>query len=220
MAFATLFITIMMLAAPGQSEKILTNEDVLELIEAGLSSDLVVTMIETSRSEFDTDLTTILELKKREVPDTVLQAMVKAAAAPKPYDPTADNQLLIYVSDSDSWSMSGGFAGGGSSTVGAVAGVTSGGARPQTAEIIKTFRERCPDLEATMEKEKADYFVILDHEGGKGWIRNDNKVVVFDSTGISVYSGSTRSLGNAVKDACNEIREQEQTLASSSTYTR
>ena len=220
MAFATFFITIMMFAAPGQSEKILTNEDVLELIEAGLSSDLVVTMIENSRSEFDTDLTTILELKKREVPDTVLQAMVKAAAAPKPYDPTADNQLLIYVSDSDSWSMSGGFAGGGGSTVEAVAGVTSGGARPQTAEIIKTFRERCPDLEATMEKEKADYFVILDHEGGKGWIRNDNKVVVFDSTRISVYSGSTRSLGNAVKDACNEIREQEQTLASSSAYTR
>ncbi len=219
MAFSTLLITIMMFAAQGQSEKILTNEDVLELIEAGLSSDLVVTMIETSRSEFDTDLTTILELKKREVPDTVLQAMVKAAAAPKPYDPTADNQLLIYVSDSDSWSMTGGFAGGGGSTAGAVAGVTSGGARPQTAEIIKTFRERCPDLEATMEKEKADYFVILDHEGGKGWIRNDNKVVVFDSTGISVYSGSTRSLGNAVKDACNEIREQEQTLASSSTYT-
>ena len=220
MAFATLFITIMMFAAPGQSEKILTNEDVLELIEAGLSSDLVVTMIETSRSEFDTDLTTILELKKREVPDTVLQAMVKAAAAPKPYDPTADNQLLIYVSDSDSWSMSGGFAGAWDSTGGAVAGVSRGGASPQTAEIIKTFRERCPDLEATMEKEKADYFVILDHEGGKGWIRNDNKVVVFDSTGISVYSGSTRSLGNAVKDACNEIREQEQTLASSSTYTR
>ena len=220
MVLATVLMTVTMFAAQGQSEKILTNEDVLELIEAGLSSDLIVTMIETSRSEFDTDLTTILELKKREVPDTVLQAMVKAAAAPKPYDPTADNQLLIYVSDSDSWSMSGGFAGGGSSTVGAVAGVTSGGARPQTAEIIKTFRERCPDLEATMEKEKADYFVILDHEGGKGWIRNDNKVVVFDSTGISVYSGSTRSLGNAVKDACNEIREQEQTLASSSTYTR
>ena len=212
MAFSTLLITIMMFAAQGQSEKILTNEDVLELIEAGLSSDLIVTIIETSRSEFDTDLTTILELKKAEVPDTILQAMVKAAAAPKPYDPTADNQLLIYVSDSDSWSMSGGFAGGG--------GVVRGGARPQTAEIIKTFRERCPDLEATMEKEKADYFVILDHEGGKGIIWKDNKVVVFDSTGTSVYSGSTRSLGNAVKDACNEIRKREQTRASSSTYTR
>jgi len=217
MAFSTLLITIMMFAAQGQSEKILTNEDVLELIEAGLSLDLIVTMIETSRSEFDTGSTTILELKKAEVPDKVLQAMVRAAAAPKPYDPTADNQLLIYVSDSDSWSMSGAFGGGG--------GVVSGGARPQTAEIIKTFRERCPDLEATMEKEKTDYFVILDHEGGyttplQLMTRKDNKVVVFDSTGTSVYSGSTRSLGNAVKDACNEIRKREQTQASSSTYTR
>ena len=214
MAFSTLLITIMMFAAQGQSEKILTNEDVLELIEAGLSPDLIVTIIETSRSEFDTDLTTILELKKREVPDQVLQAMVRAAAAPKPYDPTADNQLLIYVSDSDSWSMSGGFAGVWDSMGGAVAGATSGGARPQTAEIIKTFRERC-DLEVTMEKEKADYFVILDHEGGKGIIWRDNKVAVFESTGTSVYSGSTRSLGNAVKDACNEIRVREQSQASS-----
>ncbi len=209
MAFSTLLITIMMLAAQGQSEKILTNDDVLELLDAGLSAELIVTIIETSRSEYDTDLTTILELKKAEVPDTVLQAMVKAAAA-KPYDPTADNQLLIYVSDSDSWSMSGGFAGGGSGA----AGVSTGGARPQTAEIIKTFRERC-DLEVTMEKEKADYFVILDHEGGKGIIWRDNKVAVFESTGTSVYSGSTRSLGNAVKDACNEIRVREQSQASS-----
>ncbi len=101
-----------------------------------------------------------------------------------------------------------------------MAGSTSGGARPQTAEIIKTFGERCPDLEATMEKEKADYFIILDHEGGKGALMVDNKVVVFDSTGTSVYSGSTRMLGNAVKDACNEIRKRERTQASSSTYTR
>ncbi len=211
MAFSALLITVTMFVGLGQGEKILTNDDVLELLDAGLSSDLIVTIIETSRSDYDTDLTTILELKKAEVPDQVLQAMVKAAAAPKPYDPTADNQLLIYVSDSDSWSMTGGFAGGGSGA----AGVSTGGARPQTAEIIKTFGERCPDLQATMEKEKADYFVILDHEGGKGALRVDNKVVVFDSTGTSIYSGSTRMLGNAVKDACNEIRKRERTLASS-----
>ncbi len=73
-----------------------------------------------------------------------------------------------------------------------------------------------------MEKEKADYFIVLDHEGGKtfGLVRKDNKVVVFDSTGTSIYSGSTRSLGNAVKDSCNEIRQRERTLASFSTHTR
>lgn len=89
MAFSTLLITVTMFVGLGQSEKILTNDDVLELIDAGLSSDLIVTMIETSQSDFDTDLTTILELKKAEVPDQVLQAMVKSATAPKPYDPTS-----------------------------------------------------------------------------------------------------------------------------------
>lgn len=205
MVTATLFITLMVFAGPSQNEEILTNDTILELIGAGLSPDLIVTLIETSQSEFATDLPTILELKKGGVSDKVLQAMLKAVAAPKPYDPASDNQLLIYVSDSDSWSMSGGFGGGGDVVVGA----SRGGARPQTAEIIKTFRERCSDLEVTMEKEQADYFVILDHEGGKGWIRRDNKVVVFDSSGISVLSGSTRSLGNAVKDACEKIRDLE-----------
>ena len=213
MVMTAVLLTITMFAVQGDSEKTLTNETVLELIEAGFSPDLIVTMIETSRSEFDTDFETILELKNAEVPDEVLQAMLKAAAAPKPYDPTSDNELLIFVSDSESWSISGGFAGFGNSTAGAAAGSARGGASPQTAEIIKTFRERCPDLEATMDKEKADYCVILDHEGGKtfGLIRNDNKVVLFDGTGTSVYSGSTRVLGNAVKDACNEIRERERT---------
>lgn len=205
MVTATLFITLMVFAGPSQNEEILTNDTILELIEAELSPDLIVTLIETSRTEFVTDLPTILELKKAGISDKVLQAMLKSASAPKPYDPASDNQLLIYVSDSDSWSMSGGFGGG----TDVVAGATRGGARPQTAEIIKTFRERCSDLEVTMDKEKADYFVILDHEGGKGWIRRDNKVVVFDSSGISVLSGSTRSLGNAVKDACEKIRGLE-----------
>lgn len=210
MALATLFLTILMFTTQGQGERTLTNQDVLELIESGLSAELIVTLIETSRSEFNTDLTTILELNKAKVPDIVLQAMVTSAATPQPYNPATDNQLLIYVSDSDSWSMSGGFAGSwNSSGGGSIAGATRGGARPQTAEIIKTFRERCPDLEVTREKEKADYFVILDHEGGKGWIRRDNKVVVFNSAGTSVYSGSTVTLGNAVKDACAKITTLE-----------
>ena len=58
-----------------------------------------------------------------------------------------------------------------------------------------------------MEKEQADYFIILEHEGGKGLLRKDNKVVVFNHAGTSVYSNSTRSLGNAVQDACEAIEE-------------
>lgn len=108
----------------------------------------------------------------------------------------------VFVTDSKSWEMSGGFGASG----GVAGGSVSGGARPQTAEIIKTFGERCPEITVNMKQEKADYIVVLDHEGGKGWARKDNKVVVFNKDGDSIFSGSTRSLGNSVKDGCEAIK--------------
>jgi len=78
---------------------------------------------------------------------------------------------------------------------------TRGGDRPQTVEIVKTFSERCPGVVVTADKSKANYVVQLDHEGGKG-LQRDNKIAVFQSNGDLLYAGSTRILGNAVKDGC------------------
>lgn len=107
----------------------------------------------------------------------------------------------VFVTDSKSWEMSGNIGG----SNGSFGGHTSGGARPQTAEIIKTFGERCPEVVVNNKQDRADYVVLLDHEGGKGYARKDNKVAVFNSDGDSIVSHSTRSLGNAVKDACEAI---------------
>jgi hypothetical protein len=107
----------------------------------------------------------------------------------------------VFITDSKSWEISGG--GGGTSE--GFGGGTHGGARPQTAEVIKTFGERCPNVTINNKVEKADYVVLLDHEGGKGIVRRDNKVAVFNSDGDSIVSHSTRSLGNAVQDACAAI---------------
>jgi len=112
----------------------------------------------------------------------------------------ADNPR-IYVEESESWEMKGGV--GGSDD--AFGGTMSGGARPQTAEIIKTFNERCGNVVINNKKEKADYIVLLHHEGGKDLVRRDNKVVVFNRDGDAILSQSTRSLGNAVNDACGAI---------------
>jgi hypothetical protein len=85
------------------------------------------------------------------------------------------------------------------------AGHTQGGARPQTAEIIKTFGERCQQVVVNNKQEKADYVVVLDHEGGKGYLRRRNKVAVFNKEGDAIVSRSTRSLGNSVQDGCDAI---------------
>jgi hypothetical protein len=108
----------------------------------------------------------------------------------------------VFISDSSSWEV----GGGGASVDGVGAGTGGGGARPQTAEIVKTFNERCSNVIITNRKEKADYVVVLDHEGGKDAISRDNKIAIFNNvTGDAIFSRSTRSLGNAVKDACPVI---------------
>ncbi len=117
----------------------------------------------------------------------------------------AQDKVRIYVTDSDSWSTSGGFYGGHDIGFGG----SSGGARPQTVEIVKTFNDRCPKLTVTIRKESANYIVMLDHEGGKGILRVDNKIAIFNSEGDVIYSGSTRSLGNAVKDSCEAIYKDQ-----------
>ena len=119
------------------------------------------------------------------------------------YSVAGDEKVRIFVTDSDSWTSGRGIVG----VDGLLVGGGDGGARPQTAEIIKTFNQRCPEFTITMKQAKADYIILLDHEGGKAPVLRDNKVVVFDREGDALYSGSTVILGNAVKDACNAIRK-------------
>jgi hypothetical protein len=118
--------------------------------------------------------------------------------------PSSAEKARVFITDSQSWEVAG-YAGAGG---GAGASVTHGGARPQTAEIIKTFGERCPEVMVNNIQEKTDYIVLLDHEGGKGYLRHRNKVAVFGRiSGDSIVSKSTLSLGRSVQDACEAINK-------------
>lgn len=107
----------------------------------------------------------------------------------------------VFITDSQSWQMTGSNGG----NYNGWGGNMNGGARPQTAEIIKTFGQRCPQVVVNDKKDKADYTVVLDHEGGKSILAHDNKVAVFNSDGDAIVSHSTRELGTSVKDACDAI---------------
>ncbi len=120
------------------------------------------------------------------------------------------SQPRVYISDSQSWEMVGGWGMSGSKNANGSGsfgggGYTAGGARPQTAEIIKTFNQRCSSVTITNNIQKADFAVILDHEGGKGLVHRRNKIAVFNRDGDVIFSDSTRELGNSVKDACQAI---------------
>ena len=132
------------------------------------------------------------------------------ASSQQPKDMPSQSQPRVYVADSESWEMTGGWGMSGNRNAngsGSISGggYTAGGARPQTAEIIKTFNQRCSNVTITNNVQKADFAVILDHEGGKGLVHRRNKIAVFNRDGDVIFSDSTRELGNSVKDACQAI---------------
>ncbi|SNT31591.1 PEGA domain-containing protein [Granulicella rosea] len=102
--------------------------------------------------------------------------------------------------------MSASGGGGGNRSGGGFASSASGGARPQTAEIIKTFGQRCPQVIINNLPQMVDYVVELDHEGGKSFLAHKDKVAVFVRTnGDSIFSESTLSVGGSVQDSCKAI---------------
>ena len=64
-----------------QDGEILTNSEVLQMLEMGLSPEIVVAKINTSRSSFDTSIETLQKLKEAGVPDSVVLEMVQAPVA-------------------------------------------------------------------------------------------------------------------------------------------
>ena len=133
----------------------------------------------------------------------LLGAQQTTPTTPGPVANASDaDKARVFITDSQSWEYVSNSGGG----AGAFASHGAGGARPQTAEIIKTFGERCPQAITNNKMEKADYVVVLDHEGGKGLLRHRNKVAVFNRlSGDSIVSKSTLSLGGSVQEACDAI---------------
>lgn len=121
----------------------------------------------------------------------------------------SDGKTRVFVTDSQSWETRGGSSAGGNKNGWGGSSWMAGGARPQTAEIIKTLNERCPEMTVTNNLQKADFVLTLDHEGGKGLLAHRNKVAVFNRDGDDIFSASTRELGNSVKDACAAMLNQK-----------
>ncbi len=134
----------------------------------------------------------------------LLALVVVTLPALPPRTEGASGQVRVFVTESTSWSVSGTEA----VVEGDGGGHMQGGAKPQTAEIMKTIgrKRECAGVIVTINRERADYILLLERVGGRDIIAKDNKMALFNRDGDMVASSSTRSLGNAVKDACLAIQ--------------
>ena len=123
---------------------------------------------------------------------------------------TSDIKARVFITDSQSWETRGSAGGSGGNW-----GAESHRWRsPSDSRNYQDIRRACPQVMVNNKQNIADYVVVLDHEGGKGYLQHRNKVAVFQAlSGDSVMSHSTLSLGNSVKDACDGIDKDGHNMA-------
>ncbi|MHC4914644.1 MAG: HEAT repeat domain-containing protein [Planctomycetota bacterium] len=74
-ATAVLVLTGLLLSAGARAET-LTNEDIMDMVKAGLSETVVVKKIKTSECNFDVSAKKLVELKKADVPESIIDLML------------------------------------------------------------------------------------------------------------------------------------------------
>ena len=65
-------------ACRAQDKPPLTNNDIIEMSKAGLGDGIIMTAIETNKTQFDTNIQALIKLKNSGVSDGVLSAMQKS----------------------------------------------------------------------------------------------------------------------------------------------
>jgi hypothetical protein len=82
----------------------LDNKDIVLMVERGVGPDLIIKTIKSSPCTFDTFPSVMKELKRRGVPEPVLQAMVDApygpAAAARATEEQAEDQPIYHYTES------------------------------------------------------------------------------------------------------------------------
>ena len=97
MKYIPLFLIACLVFFPGhaQTSDVLTNQTILELKKAGISTATQKSMIASTPCSFVTDTKTIIELKKSGIDDEVIQAMIEKMNAAKV--PSVDTSITPLV---------------------------------------------------------------------------------------------------------------------------
>lgn len=74
--YLVLFLILPLFGSQAQ-ESILTNKEVIEMLELGFEEDLIITKIETSRTNFNTNISELKKLKERGASSNIISAMMK-----------------------------------------------------------------------------------------------------------------------------------------------
>lgn len=172
-----------------------TNSDIQEMLTLGIPEDVIVDFIrETAEYSYSLDPAAENALRDAGATEVTLQAL---RAKIRPH--MADTRPRIAVDTTASGS--GGYWPG--NLFGALK--LGRGAGPLENDVETQFEKQCAEARYEPDRPKADYTMMLERKGGKGLFRKVNRFAVYTEDGALVYSGATRTLSAAIRDACGFV---------------
>jgi hypothetical protein len=67
-------------AASAQTQEVLTNQAVIDMVKSGFSQEIIIAKIKSSRNSFDTSASALQTLKKSGAPNAVMMAMMESSS--------------------------------------------------------------------------------------------------------------------------------------------
>ena len=144
-------------------------------------------------------------------------APAAAQQAPAPVNPPAaqappaDKKIRVFIDYTESWSVAKVQRGGDPDRNVSGRGHDNDKDSPEAADIMKSFRERCPEFTITQSQEKANYGISVTKTmpaGATSTASGLNKVVLTSQEGDILFSNSTRLMKNAIKDVCYALKKE------------
>jgi hypothetical protein len=181
---AVLFLAFCSLLIAQQS---LNNNAVTKMVKAGLSDELIISIISSQPGTYDTSPDGVIALKKADVSDAVVAAIVRKAsgaaqAAPVPNPTPAFAQTKKPLVS--------------------LAGVASN----QRDHVAKNFADVCPSVEVTKEKPAGDFLVTMQHERfSTGWTFSTSHIMIRNADRDIIFQDHKGKVSIAVKEACTAI---------------
>lgn len=126
------------LGAQSSAQQVLTNEDVIKMVQAHLGVDVILEQIRTSTCNFSLSTSGLIGLKEAGVPDQVIEAMQAKNAASKPTGSGQSPQNPNHRDNSED--LHGGMSGNPGGVTGVPAAAQGGNASlPSSAQLAPPF---------------------------------------------------------------------------------
>jgi hypothetical protein len=181
-----------------QGEEVMTNETVIRMVKAGLSPNIIIAKIKTSKTRFDTSDAALIKLAEAKVPNEVIAAMMEAqppadnrdASKTQPPLPNQSGLPVLYIAEETSSGIQ--------------------GTTDVVLEAIKTFREKVPGIRITRDRNQAEYTVLITRRERWNPLVRDTKIAIVNRKDEVIFSRSARSVGGAIDAVIRFFRGQEQ----------